>query len=201
MADEWTQVTGEAGRVYYLNHATGETSWLKPAAAKLTEEPLPDGWVEKKARAGNKYYFNPVTGETSYDRPTRDAAQMAVEKAAAEQRVKEQEVGASQLQAAAVARVAREVESAGVAARAEAVRASAIAQAEAAGQTAAAAGAEYAEAYNAAANADMAARQVAADPLTLSPTARPSILALAPTSTPIPTFTSIHSRTTHHRFW
>ena len=101
MADEWTQVTGEAGRVYYLNHATGETSWLKPAAAKLTEEPLPDGWVEKKARAGNKYYFNPVTGETSYDRPTRDAAQMAVEKAAAEQRVKEQEVGASQLEAAA----------------------------------------------------------------------------------------------------
>ena len=44
-------MTGEAGRVYYLNNATGETSWIKPAAATLTEEPLPDGWVEKKARS------------------------------------------------------------------------------------------------------------------------------------------------------
>ena len=35
-----------------------------------------------------------MTGETSYDRPTRDAAQMAAEKAAAEQRVKDQEAGA-----------------------------------------------------------------------------------------------------------
>jgi len=50
MGDEWTQVTGEAGRVYYLNNKTGETSWIKPAAAKVTEEPLPDGWVEKTVR-------------------------------------------------------------------------------------------------------------------------------------------------------
>ena len=55
-----------------------------------------------------------MTGETSYDRPTRDAAQMAAEKAAAEQKVKDQEQGAQQLEAAAAARVAREVESAGV---------------------------------------------------------------------------------------
>ena len=58
---------------------------------------------------------------------------MAAEKAAAEQKVKDQEQGAQQLEAAAAARVAREVESAGVAARAEAVRASALAQAQARG--------------------------------------------------------------------
>ena len=39
---------------------------------------------------------------------------MAAEKAAAEQKVKDQEQGAQQLEAAAAARVAREVESAGV---------------------------------------------------------------------------------------
>jgi len=50
MGDEWTQVTGEAGRVYYLNIKTGETSWIKPANAKVAEEPLPDGWVEKTVR-------------------------------------------------------------------------------------------------------------------------------------------------------
>ena len=55
MADEWTQVTQEGtGRVYYVNNSTGETSWVKPAAAKVAAEvPLPEGWVEKKARAGN----------------------------------------------------------------------------------------------------------------------------------------------------
>ena len=53
MGDEWTQVTGEAGRVYYLNNKTGETSWINPAAAKVTEEPLPDGWVEKTVRPAN----------------------------------------------------------------------------------------------------------------------------------------------------
>ena len=81
MADEWTQVTQEGtGRVYYVNNSTGETSWVKPAAAKVAAEaPLPEGWVEKKARAGNKYYFNPRTGETSYDRPTQDAAQAEIE--------------------------------------------------------------------------------------------------------------------------
>lgn len=62
MADAWTQVTGEAGRVYYLNNTTGETSWLKPAGAKVAEAPLPDGWVEKKARAGNKVLLQPRHG-------------------------------------------------------------------------------------------------------------------------------------------
>ena len=57
-------VDARTGQTYYVNAATGETSWSVPRA-------LPHGWVAHTSDAsGATYYHNASTGATSWEKPT-----------------------------------------------------------------------------------------------------------------------------------
>lgn len=59
----WQQVTDDAGRVYYYNSETQETSWENPEAS------LAGTWKTYSTDDGKEYYYNETTGETTWDKP------------------------------------------------------------------------------------------------------------------------------------
>jgi len=81
----WAEAKDPAGKIYFYNSKSGETSWERPVksdAASVSEastvsEPCPllEGWAEAKDGAGKTYYYHVGTGETSWDRPVAVAKQ------------------------------------------------------------------------------------------------------------------------------
>ena len=73
----WKEVPDvSTGRIYYWNTMTGETTWVRPAEASISNAVvtvpivLPEGWVEKIHPATRqKYYSHPSTGRTSVSAP------------------------------------------------------------------------------------------------------------------------------------
>ena len=63
----WTQLVDEnTGSPYYRNTASGETSWVLPAA-----QPLPPGWSEYvDERSGATFWLNAALDQTVWTRPT-----------------------------------------------------------------------------------------------------------------------------------
>jgi hypothetical protein len=76
----WSAVVdARTGQTYYVNAATGETSWSVPRA-------LPHGWVAHTSDAsGATYYHNASTGATSWTHPADDAPALVGGAAAAAQ--------------------------------------------------------------------------------------------------------------------
>lgn len=62
----WQQAQDDAGRVYYYNSETLETSWEKPA--DFTDSSS-CSWKAYKTDDGREYYHNETTGETTWDKP------------------------------------------------------------------------------------------------------------------------------------
>ena len=63
--DEWKKLSDDAGRPYWCNQRTGETSWEPPA------ETLPPGWemlIDDSSQ--EPYWHNHQTGATSWEPPT-----------------------------------------------------------------------------------------------------------------------------------
>ena len=67
-----------SGRTYYVNSATGQTTWEPPAAAPPAANPPPppgpppsgEKWNEvRDPNTGRVYYHNPQTGATSWTKP------------------------------------------------------------------------------------------------------------------------------------
>ena len=67
-----------SGRTYYVNSATGQTTWEPPAAAPPPANPPPppgpppsgEKWNEvRDPNTGRVYYHNPQTGATSWTKP------------------------------------------------------------------------------------------------------------------------------------
>ena len=75
----WEEAVDEAtGDAYYVNAATGETSWERPSGASgaaghavvAAEGGLPPGWEEVfDEDSGGYFYFNAATSESTWDRP------------------------------------------------------------------------------------------------------------------------------------
>ena len=75
LVEGWAETLDEQGRVYYINEATGESSWDIPVAEVVAVEEKGggggggeewDGWQTLQDEQGNWYYFNPVTGESQW---------------------------------------------------------------------------------------------------------------------------------------
>lgn len=96
--NEWTAVQDQAGRTYYVNRRTNESTWVKPDALKevtpaissqaassnSTSERVaqPGGeekWTEVFDTTGRKYYVNQATGESSWTKPADEASTAAAE--------------------------------------------------------------------------------------------------------------------------
>ncbi|DAZ97601.1 TPA: hypothetical protein N0F65_002220 [Lagenidium giganteum] len=60
----WERVIDSSGRVFYVNHATRETSWTLPSS-----EPLPPGWQEMTDREGRVYFVDHNTRMTTWTDP------------------------------------------------------------------------------------------------------------------------------------
>ena len=74
----WSTALDESGATYYVNEATGESSWERPAAAQQAaqeqaqqsqEQSLPGGWAAVWSAADNAYYYE-RDGETTWTRPS-----------------------------------------------------------------------------------------------------------------------------------
>lgn len=70
----WLEKTDPAGKIYYVNKATKETSWTKPQAPTNTppanSNALQPLWVERvDPKSGKTYYFNSKTKETTWTKP------------------------------------------------------------------------------------------------------------------------------------
>jgi hypothetical protein len=61
--------SGDGGKVFYVNKATGATSWVHPMHIGTT--PLPPGWEIHPAEDGSDkvFYHNESTGETTWTTP------------------------------------------------------------------------------------------------------------------------------------
>lgn len=60
----WESATDSAGRTYYFDRRTGETSWTNPQP-----DVLPGGWNVAKTADGKQYYYH-TSGETRWEKPT-----------------------------------------------------------------------------------------------------------------------------------
>lgn len=74
----WETATTKDGRVYYVDHSTGTTTWDRPSPAPeaqralLTDEELPPGWEIRYCEDnGRKYYINHTQRYTSWVPPLR----------------------------------------------------------------------------------------------------------------------------------
>ncbi|KAJ7334716.1 hypothetical protein DFH08DRAFT_291679 [Mycena albidolilacea] len=82
----WDRRIDHLGRVYYVDHNTRTTSWIRPAAsvpahnnaarephdrrvAACSPESLPDGWEERATPTGRVYFVDHNTRTTSWDDP------------------------------------------------------------------------------------------------------------------------------------
>ncbi|KDO29815.1 hypothetical protein SPRG_22140 [Saprolegnia parasitica CBS 223.65] len=60
----WEQLEDAQGRVFYVNHATRETSWTPPSTL-----PLPAGWEEMRDDQGRVYFVDHATRTTTWIDP------------------------------------------------------------------------------------------------------------------------------------
>ena len=71
----WEAQQDAEGHTYYMNSATGETSWERPTpmsrviASAAASAPLKPGWIEATDDEGNVYYIHSATGDTTWQRP------------------------------------------------------------------------------------------------------------------------------------
>ena len=88
----WEVATSRStGEVYYVNDATGESTFERPPSADATadssiggggqeeeeqqEEPLPEGWESARSEStGEVYYVNTASGESTYDDPRQGSS-------------------------------------------------------------------------------------------------------------------------------
>ncbi|KNC82241.1 hypothetical protein, variant [Sphaeroforma arctica JP610] len=68
----WTPHTTPAGKTYYYNNITKQSSWDKPEEMMTAEEKLlaQSVWKEFKAENKKTYYYNKVTKESVWNEPT-----------------------------------------------------------------------------------------------------------------------------------
>ncbi|KAH9260037.1 hypothetical protein BASA81_001809 [Batrachochytrium salamandrivorans] len=69
MADWEQQTDPTSGKVFYVNHATQQTSWTLPVNL-----PLPQGWEENRDEQGRTYFSQPSTGKRSWQDPRLGAS-------------------------------------------------------------------------------------------------------------------------------
>lgn len=62
----WEQRRAQDGRVYFMDHASRQTSWNDP---RLTDPTLPQGIERRVTADGRFYYVNHMTRTTSWQRP------------------------------------------------------------------------------------------------------------------------------------
>ncbi|EQC42358.1 hypothetical protein SDRG_00096 [Saprolegnia diclina VS20] len=75
LAPGWEQLEDAQGRVFYVNHATRETSWTPPSTL-----PLPPGWEEMRDDQGRVYFVDHATRTTTWIDPRESQInQMATE--------------------------------------------------------------------------------------------------------------------------
>ena len=72
MASFWREAKDDAGRTYYANTQTGESSWVKPEGFLGEAAASSSGggdWKEGQDAEGRTYYANVRTGESSWTKP------------------------------------------------------------------------------------------------------------------------------------
>lgn len=81
MTEEWVEYLDEAGKPYYFNPTSGETSWENPLQSATAAAPASDSnWSELTDEGGNTFYQNTTTGEVQWDRPENFRSSNAAEK-------------------------------------------------------------------------------------------------------------------------
>jgi len=70
LPNNWEEkIDPRTNKPYYVNHATKETTWIRPQQ-QLQRQPLPPGWEERvDPNTGNKFYVNHNTRETTWKDP------------------------------------------------------------------------------------------------------------------------------------
>ncbi|KAF7361250.1 RING-finger domain-containing protein [Mycena sanguinolenta] len=64
----WSRRIDPTGRLYFVDHNTRTTSWIRPTSA-APDVHLPDGWEERYTPSGRRYYADHNTRTTSWDAP------------------------------------------------------------------------------------------------------------------------------------
>jgi hypothetical protein len=64
----WETRKTTTGRIYYVNHNTKTTSWIKPSVTGGGS--LPSGWEARKSAEGRVYYVDHNTETTSWIKPS-----------------------------------------------------------------------------------------------------------------------------------
>ena len=65
LAAGWEEeVDPNTGRVFYVNHATKQTSWTPPV-----DTPLPSGWEERRDEQGRTFFLHVESNKTTWQDP------------------------------------------------------------------------------------------------------------------------------------
>lgn len=64
----WQEAMDSAGKIYYWNVDTSETTWERPVAAPEPERTGPL-WEQCETTDGRKYFYNTRTGKSTWTRP------------------------------------------------------------------------------------------------------------------------------------
>jgi hypothetical protein len=75
LPEGWEERKSQEGRVYFIDHNTKSTTWVRPGVTSVQEQdnetgnPLPEGWEEQKTQEGRAYFVNHITKSTTWVRP------------------------------------------------------------------------------------------------------------------------------------